>query len=572
MGFSSGGCADLMSIPAMDTPIERAFLGQAAMNDADPAGLGRDLMQFMALLPGDPGQARQLWQQMLVRTGQRVQAETWLDVMQIIEQADSEKLKQACSGEGSAAPQPTFRALVLSPVDHQRAYLAFRRLPQAPGTIIHLLLSRISHTDNCLQLRFFHYEANEEEVLRFYGERATVFGLAPLRLPAGAQPVLLSLLRDAHERAVYVNGVPVARMPVDRNSSPVGFVVDLLNEGHVEILGLSVQRCQQPLAPLLDADRPLAEQRLLAACGGNSDAALYHKLYAFPGLVLRDETDAVATRLRQALQSPALTKTWLLEALADVLPGEAAGIWRARIQKAQPEPMINVRDLAVEYPVNPAAKSFGMSPGKDAGRFFRVLDGVEFKIFDSEVFGIIGRNGAGKTTLLKTLTGVLPICRGHIRVNGRSLFLKPGAGFREQLSARDNIVFSGIFMGMSFAQVNAVVDEVLEFAELTEVADKPIKFYSDGMRSRLAFALATRASADILFLDELLNAGDISFQEKAMKRLEQLLSGAQVVALVQHGMEFILRRAASVLYLRRGKQVYFGDPEVAVQQYLSENG
>ena len=150
------------------------------------------------------------------------------------------------------------------------------------------------------------------------------------------------------------------------------------------------------------------------------------------------------------------------------------------------------------------------------------------------------------------------------------MLLRPGVGMREELSGRENILCAGLYMGLSRKQIAEVIDEVIEFSELEDAIDRPIRYYSDGMRSRLIFSLATASSPEILLLDELLGAGDIGFRDKAARRLEKFLGGAKVVIVVTHGIGWVREKCNKALYLNNGRVGYFGDPETACDRYLRE--
>jgi len=171
---------------------------------------------------------------------------------------------------------------------------------------------------------------------------------------------------------------------------------------------------------------------------------------------------------------------------------------------------------------------------KPAKKFFALKD-ISFDIYKGETLGIIGRNGAGKSTLLKIIAGILKPDSGLVLNKGVSVsLLALQAGFDIELSGRDNAILGGMFLGYSRIQAEARLDEIVEFSELGDFIDQPIKTYSAGMRSRLGFSLAMHLSPDVLLLDEVLSVGDKGFREKAEKEMMKKIHSEQTVVLVSH--------------------------------------
>ena len=161
----------------------------------------------------------------------------------------------------------------------------------------------------------------------------------------------------------------------------------------------------------------------------------------------------------------------------------------------------------------------------------------------------------------------MPISSGRIESVTKPILLRPGAGMVGELTGRQNIYKTGLYMDMTMREIDALIDDVIDFAELRDHIDRPFRYYSDGMRARLIFALATAVPRDILLLDELLSAGDASFQKKAVDRLESFMSRAKLVLVVQHTFDFVLSKCTKCLLLERGKPIYFGDPGIATELY-----
>jgi ABC-type polysaccharide/polyol phosphate transport system ATPase subunit len=199
---------------------------------------------------------------------------------------------------------------------------------------------------------------------------------------------------------------------------------------------------------------------------------------------------------------------------------------------------------------------------------FRAVDQVSFELHKGDVLGIIGHNGAGKSTLLRALCGLIDISAGRIEIANRFLLLRPGIGMRDELTGRENIASMAFYLGLGLNEVNAMSDDIITFSELGEHIDKPVKYYSDGMRARLVFSIATSFAPEVLFLDELLSAGDIAFQEKAQARLRSFLNKVDTVVVVTHSTDFVMRSCTKGLLMHQGRQIYFGDPEETVARYL----
>jgi ABC-type polysaccharide/polyol phosphate transport system ATPase subunit len=157
-------------------------------------------------------------------------------------------------------------------------------------------------------------------------------------------------------------------------------------------------------------------------------------------------------------------------------------------------------------------------------------------------------------------------------MRGTFALLKGGVGIQPNLTGRENIFHAGICLGLSPAEISSIRDEIIEFSELEDAIDRPVKYYSDGMRSRLVFSIATSVSPDILMLDELLSAGDVGFRDKASRRMDEFMERSKAVVVVTHGLEYVRERCNKALYLSKGHQMYYGSPEMAVSRYLDEMG
>ena len=196
---------------------------------------------------------------------------------------------------------------------------------------------------------------------------------------------------------------------------------------------------------------------------------------------------------------------------------------------------------------------------------------LSLDINKGECIGLLGRNGSGKSTLVKVLAGVYPTDTGYVRINGSTMLMNLGVGMSHELTARENIYVSGSVLGLKIKEVDAIFDQIVEFAELREFIDTKIKFFSSGMVARLAFSIAVNAGADIMFLDEIFAVGDMKFQEKAIKVFESSWIEGKTVILVSHSMETIQKYCNRAAYLKSGELVYFGDTQEAIEMYMEDN-
>lgn len=201
---------------------------------------------------------------------------------------------------------------------------------------------------------------------------------------------------------------------------------------------------------------------------------------------------------------------------------------------------------------------------------FWALKDVSFEVKRGEVFGLIGANGAGKSTLLKLVARVLRPTEGRVWVRGRvAPLLAMGAGFHMELSGRENVFLNGTLLGYSHRQIRERFDAIVDFAELREFIDAPIRTYSSGMIARLAFSVATDQMPDILIVDEALAVGDAAFREKCLERIRQFQSSGATTLYVTHSMEEVEKTCDRVAWLDHGRLQFVGDAQEAVNLYLN---
>jgi ABC-type polysaccharide/polyol phosphate transport system ATPase subunit len=199
---------------------------------------------------------------------------------------------------------------------------------------------------------------------------------------------------------------------------------------------------------------------------------------------------------------------------------------------------------------------------------FIALNGVSLHIKDGDRLGIIGSNGAGKSSLLKVICGILHPTSGDVSVKGNiQPLIEVGAGFNPEFSGRENIYINGYMLGFTKKQIQAKEKEIIDFSELSEFIDVPIKYYSSGMSVRLAFAIATSIEPEILIFDEMLSAGDMHFMNKAKSRMDYLLKMARILICVSHDFELIQKVCDKVIVLSKGEIIYSGSSIDAIQYY-----
>lgn len=206
---------------------------------------------------------------------------------------------------------------------------------------------------------------------------------------------------------------------------------------------------------------------------------------------------------------------------------------------------------------------------KDKSISVRLLDNVSLDLKKSDRLGIIGPNGAGKTTLLKIMAGIYKPTLGRFVIEGRvSCVLGIGYGMDDDATGYDNIFLCGLFLGFTNHEMKKRVEEIIEFSELNEYIYLPLRTYSAGMRSRLAFSIATSYSPDILLMDEGIGTGDAAFIKKAQARLKSFMTSSNILVMASHSNSLITSFCNRVMFLEKGKKIAEGDPDTIIDQYM----
>jgi ABC-type polysaccharide/polyol phosphate transport system ATPase subunit len=235
---------------------------------------------------------------------------------------------------------------------------------------------------------------------------------------------------------------------------------------------------------------------------------------------------------------------------------------------------IRVEDVSVTYRTSLEKAPTLRSTLRRLGRRERIireiqaLKGVSFEVPHGKVMGVVGANGAGKSTLMRTVAGILPPTAGRVEVNGRvSTLLSLGVGFNRRLTGRENVVLGGLAAGLTRTELAEKYDEIVEFAELEEFMDMPMRTYSAGMYGRLAFAVAVTMHPDILIIDEALSVGDARFRRKSFERMRQLCSEDRTILLVSHALASIERLCDECIWMHKGTLRMWDEPTAVVEAY-----
>ena len=253
--------------------------------------------------------------------------------------------------------------------------------------------------------------------------------------------------------------------------------------------------------------------------------------------------------------------------------GKPTSGWKLEKEK-QAETSILVEDLSITYRTTferrPTMKASlnRLGRGERIVREVEAVKNVSFEIPRGTVLGVVGHNGAGKSTLLRAIAGILPPSSGRVSVNGEvSTLLSLGVGFNTNLSGTENVMLAGLAAGRSRAEINEKMVEIVDFAELGDFIDMPIRTYSSGMIGRLAFAVAVQMDPDILLIDEALSAGDARFKVKAQAKMTELMQSANTMVLVSHALSTIKELCNDAIWLDHGKLMMQGNPVDVVNAY-----
>ena len=238
---------------------------------------------------------------------------------------------------------------------------------------------------------------------------------------------------------------------------------------------------------------------------------------------------------------------------------------------------IEVKDLKVRYrclnKISIKKSLFHMK--KSNTEVFEALHGVSFNVKQGEIVGIIGKNGSGKSTMLRAIGGIFSADEGSIDLHAHSIsLLSIGVGFQRKLTGRENILLSGMVLGFEEDYIRERMDEIIEFSELGDFIDRPVKTYSSGMYSKLAFAITAILETEIMLIDEVLSVGDAKFKKKSFKKMKSLISDEnRTVLIVSHSIETLQKLCTRVIWLHDGNLKMDGAPDevlTAYDEFMSE--
>lgn len=238
--------------------------------------------------------------------------------------------------------------------------------------------------------------------------------------------------------------------------------------------------------------------------------------------------------------------------------------------------IISAKNIALEYRSNESISLkdiFSFKKSKSIYTKYTAINDISFEMEKGKVYGLIGNNGAGKSTLLRVISGTMSPTQGSISVDAEKVnLLALGIGFTKELTGKENIYLNGLLLGFSKKEITEKYNEIVEYSELGEFIDKPMRTYSSGMVSRLAFSVAINLKPDVLLIDEVLGVGDLKFREKSYKSMVELVRDSNItVVLVTHNINSILELCDECIYLEKGKLKMSGHTKEVVDFYLNEN-
>ncbi len=232
---------------------------------------------------------------------------------------------------------------------------------------------------------------------------------------------------------------------------------------------------------------------------------------------------------------------------------------------------IDVKDLRISYR---CLKAFSIRKSlfklkKSKSEIYEAIRGVTFQVPKGEILGMVGKNGSGKSTMLRAIAGIFSPDSGEIDLHGNTVsLLSIGVGFQKGLTGRENILLSGMLLGFSQEQVREKMDEIIAFAGLGRFIDMPVKTYSSGMHSKLAFSITAVLESDIMLIDEVLSVGDVRFKRKSYRKMRQLISDKErTVMIVSHNSETLRKLCTSLIWLHDGEIRMMGETKEVLEAY-----
>lgn len=236
------------------------------------------------------------------------------------------------------------------------------------------------------------------------------------------------------------------------------------------------------------------------------------------------------------------------------------------------ESVISVKDVKIRYRFLKKVsliKSMFSFKKLNKTEYFEAVKGVSFEIEKGQILGIVGKNGSGKSTLLRAIAGIFSPDEGSIDLHGHNVsLLSIGVGFNTQLTGRENIYLSGMLLGFSKEQIDEKLDEIIEFSELGKFIDRPVKTYSSGMHSKLAFSITAILETEIMLIDEVLSVGDVKFKKKSYEKMKSLIEDRdRTVIIVSHSTETLQKLCDNILWIHDGEIKMMGTTDEVLPKY-----
>ena len=236
------------------------------------------------------------------------------------------------------------------------------------------------------------------------------------------------------------------------------------------------------------------------------------------------------------------------------------------------ESVISVKDVKIRYRFLKKVsliKSMFSFKKLNKTEYFEAVKGVSFEIEKGQILGIVGKNGSGKSTLLRAIAGIFSPDEGSIDLHGHNVsLLSIGVGFNTQLTGRENIYLSGMLLGFSKEQIDEKLDEIIEFSELGKFIDRPVKTYSSGMHSKLAFSITAILETEIMLIDEVLSVGDVKFKKKSYEKMKSLIEDSErTVIIVSHSTETLQKLCDNILWIHDGEVKMMGTTDEVLPKY-----
>ena len=232
---------------------------------------------------------------------------------------------------------------------------------------------------------------------------------------------------------------------------------------------------------------------------------------------------------------------------------------------------IEVKNLCIQYK---GIKAFSikqnlLTRNRQKAQVVEAVKNISFQVEKGEILGIVGKNGSGKSTMLRAIAGIFSPNSGSVDLHGNSVaLLAIGVGFQKELSGRENILLSGMLLGFSEAQIRERMDDIIVFSELGKFIDAPVRTYSSGMHSKLAFSITAILESDIILIDEILSVGDVRFKKKSYAKMNELISDKnRTVLIVSHDTKTLAKLCTKILWINDGEFVKYGNTEEVLAEY-----